>query len=118
MLVFMIKPKDYTDSSFDRGHMIPAADFSHSQEALASTFTMANICPQDPHLNKNYWAKFESWIRFLFYHNKGNETPISNYLIKVEQLEMIAGLKFFPNDLSDVNREFLDSLIPDSRYDN
>ena len=49
---FRVKPADYNNSGFDRGHMTPAADYSLSQQAMDSTFTMANVCPQSPQLNK------------------------------------------------------------------
>lgn len=57
--------RDYADSQFDRGHMVPAADFKGTQKALNSTFTMANICPQYPSVNKGVWHQLESWIRHL-----------------------------------------------------
>jgi DNA/RNA endonuclease G (NUC1) len=59
-----IFPKDYTDSEFDRGHMIPAADFN-SADDINFTFSMVNISPQNSNLNKSFWAKFEAWIRNL-----------------------------------------------------
>ena len=68
---FRVKPTDYLHSGFDRGHMIPAADFSSTQDALQSTFTMANMAPQSPVLNKGCWAKLEAFIRYL--HEKHDE---------------------------------------------
>lgn len=62
---FRVKPNDYLHSGYDRGHMIPAADFHATQEALQSTFTMANMVPQSPLLNKGFWAKLEGLIRYL-----------------------------------------------------
>ena len=50
---------------YDRGHMIPAADFKHDRALLDGTFSMANICPQASKLNKGFWAKFEAWVRVL-----------------------------------------------------
>jgi hypothetical protein len=36
----------------------------HTQ-SMNATFTMANICPQAPLLNKGFWAKLEAWLRFM-----------------------------------------------------
>ena len=62
---FRVKPADYLHSGYDRGHMIPAADFGATQEALQSTFTMANMAPQSPLLNKGFWSKLEGLIRYI-----------------------------------------------------
>lgn len=56
---------DYTHSGYDRGHMCPAADRSRSRELMAETFTMANICPQAPDLNRGAWKKLEDYSRSL-----------------------------------------------------
>ena len=37
---------------------------------MNSTFTMANICPQAPLLNKGFWAKFEAWLRYMHVQNR------------------------------------------------
>ena len=68
---FRVRPNDYLHSGFDRGHMVPAADFSATQEALQSTFTMANMVPQSPLLNKGFWAKLEGLIRYI--HERHDE---------------------------------------------
>lgn len=62
---FRVRVKDYSNSGFDRGHMVPAADCNNSEESMRSTFTMANISPQVPSLNKGLWAKLEAYLRFL-----------------------------------------------------
>jgi endonuclease G len=58
-------PSDYHGHGYDRGHMAPAADHRASQEAMDDTFFMSNICPQNPKLNRYYWAVFEKHIRDL-----------------------------------------------------
>lgn len=37
---------------------------------MNSTFTMANICPQAPLLNKGFWAKLEAWLRYMHVQNR------------------------------------------------
>lgn len=51
---FKIRPKDYTDSKYDRGHMIPAADMSFDDESFNYTFSMLNISPQVSHQAANW----------------------------------------------------------------
>jgi len=54
---------DYTNSGFDRGHMVPAADRSGSISSMKSTFIMTNVCPQVPALNRGPWKKLEDRCR-------------------------------------------------------
>ena len=49
--------------------MAPAADFMQSQQVLDSTFTMANICPQNSILNKGFWAKLEGLLRKMLHQD-------------------------------------------------
>ena len=73
---FRVKPTDYNNSGFDRGHMIPAADFAVTQEALQSTFSMTNIAPQSPQLNKGLWAKLEALVRYLHVKHEAFEEMV------------------------------------------
>ncbi len=59
--------KDYTNSGYDRGHMIPAADQKWHADAMRDCFTMANMTPQAHALNAGAWATLEEkervWAR-------------------------------------------------------
>ena len=78
--------KDYSDSHYDRGHMIPAADFKITQRSLNSTFSMANISPQYSSMNRGIWESLESFIRSLI-------TAIEH---PYEEVEVISGPVFAP----------------------
>ncbi len=54
---------DYTKSGYDRGHLCPAADMSHTQEAMNESFYMSNISPQTPSLNRGAWKNLEEAVR-------------------------------------------------------
>ena len=55
--------KDYTHSGYDRGHLAPDASFDWSQESLDSTYSLANIIPQVPAVNRRMWIKAEKYER-------------------------------------------------------
>ncbi|MFD1733858.1 DNA/RNA non-specific endonuclease [Deinococcus malanensis] len=57
------RPQDYRRSGYDRGHLAPAADFKHSEEAMASSFLLSNVAPQQAQFNRNAWAGLESATR-------------------------------------------------------
>ncbi len=55
--------RDYTSSGYDRGHMSPAAEHKWSDQAMHDSFSMANICPQFPALNRGVWQTLEKLER-------------------------------------------------------
>lgn len=55
--------RDY-DHGWDRGHMTPAGDIA-SRQAKDQTFSMANVVPQAPALNRGIWEGIESALRRL-----------------------------------------------------
>ena len=57
-------PSLYLNSSYDRGHLVPAASAaSASQSAMDETFYLTNISPQHPNCNRGYWRAIEGWLR-------------------------------------------------------
>lgn len=54
---------DYTNTGYDRGHMAPAADMKWSEKAMAESFYMSNICPQNQKLNRDDWSDLEELCR-------------------------------------------------------
>lgn len=61
------KPGDYAKSGYDKGHLAPAADFKHSQTAMAETFQFANAVPQAPQSNRHTWKQLEDSTREIAY---------------------------------------------------
>jgi endonuclease G len=60
---YRAKDSDYRGSGFDRGHLAPDASFDWSQESLEATYSLANIIPQVPEVNRYGWAKLEQYAR-------------------------------------------------------
>jgi|LSQX01.2.fsa_nt_gb endonuclease G len=54
---------DYRGSGYDRGHLIPAADLSWSEEAMSDSFYMSNMSPQEPQFNRGIWSSLEATVR-------------------------------------------------------
>lgn len=56
---------DYKHSGWDRGHMAPAGDMKWSSQAMAESFYLSNICPQNQNLNRGDWKELEELARNL-----------------------------------------------------
>ena len=54
---------DYWYSGYDRGHLAPSADFRWSPRAISESYVYSNMSPQKPELNRETWAKLESFVR-------------------------------------------------------
>lgn len=54
---------DYRKSGYDKGHLCPAADMSHSKQAMEETFYYSNISPQKPEFNRGIWKSLEELVR-------------------------------------------------------
>ena len=62
--------RDYARSGYDRGHMAPSGDMPDA-EAQQESFSLANIVPQAPQLNRGLWEGIESAVRSLAVRGRG-----------------------------------------------
>lgn len=80
---------DYSDSGYDRGHIIPAEDMDFNEEAMHESFFMSNISPQLPSFNRGIWKKLENAVR--------------KNAAKRGDLIIISGSIFKDGELSEIN---------------
>ena len=52
-----LKTSDYTNTNFDRGHLVPNADLGYA------TYVMTNVVPMKPNFNRGVWKQSEEYIR-------------------------------------------------------
>ena len=57
------RPTDYIGSGYDQGHQAPAQDFATSIDRMKESFSMANMAPQKPGLNRAQWLRLEETVR-------------------------------------------------------
>jgi endonuclease G len=60
-----VDPKDYTNSGYDRGHLVPADDLSTDSVSLNESMYMTNIAPQNGSKNRKQWKQLENHGRRL-----------------------------------------------------
>ena len=56
---------DYSQSGYDRGHMVPSEDRQSSSTINRMTFRTSNVAPQLPSLNRGQWKMTENVCRQL-----------------------------------------------------
>jgi endonuclease G len=56
-------PSDYSGTGFDQGHQAPAQDFAWNDDTMDDSFSMLNMAPQKPELNRQGWKRLEETVR-------------------------------------------------------
>ena len=93
-------PADYTNTGYDRGHMVPAADADDPKE-MSDTFLMTNMTPQLPAVNRIAWKQLEEYVRSVpfkwaltgAHYSAGfktigvNKVPVPDFIYKVIYLK-------------------------------
>ena len=69
------KNKDYAKSGFDKGHLVNAEDFAYNSDFQKLTFSLYNVFPQNPNLNRGVWKTWETTIR-----NESKRWPLRIYV--------------------------------------
>lgn len=57
--------KDYTHSGYDRGHLASDASFDYDKKTVRKTYSMINVIPQAPNVNRKTWLKVERYERLI-----------------------------------------------------
>ena len=110
-------PEDYTNTGYDRGHMVPAANADDPNE-MSDTFLMTNMTPQLPSVNRVAWKNLEERVRSTpfkyvvtgaYYSSSPKRigkrgVPVPDFLFKVS---------FFPDGKTAVY--IVDNLVPKSQ---
>jgi len=68
---YRVKHSDYTNSGYDRGHLVRSEERTKTKDDNISTFLLTNVIPQTADLNRGVWLKFENFCKELcIKHNK------------------------------------------------
>lgn len=89
--------RDYSRSGFDRGHMAPSGD-APTGESQRETFTLANMIPQAPKLNRGIWEGYESALRDMV-KRRGELYIITGPLFEGASLSRIGGRTLVPSSV-------------------
>jgi endonuclease G len=61
--------RDYNNSGYTRGHLVPAGDMAFDTLAMRETFLMSNVSPQVKAFNNGIWKELEENTRDWTYTN-------------------------------------------------
>ena len=86
-------PGDYAKSGYDRGHLAPnhAIATRYGEAAQKKTFTMSNVMPQTPALNRGVWRDVEHRIADFWTARYGEIWVVVGCISRKENAETIGG---------------------------
>lgn len=88
---------EYRGSGYDRGHLSPAADMA-TVAAQNESFTLANMVPQMPALNRGPWAHLEGTTRG-FATRYGEVYVVTGAVFSGAKLSKIGGRVLVPSNM-------------------
>jgi endonuclease G, mitochondrial len=87
---------DYARSGYDRGHMAPSGDMPDAS-SQGESFSLANMAPQTPELNRGVWEGIESAVRELTL-GAGDLFVVTGPLFRGQDLQALKGRVLIPSD--------------------
>ena len=88
---------DYVRSGYDRGHLAPSGDMP-DPDSQESSFTLANMIPQDPDNNRNLWSSIETAVRDLTARS-GEVYVVTGPIFAGSQLKSLRGRVLVPTHI-------------------
>lgn len=100
--------KNYKNSGYNRGHLVPAGDMKFSKSAYEDTFFTSNATPQLSSFNNGVWNRLEQKVRY--WANKYNDIYVITGGILETELrsighEEVAVPNYFYKVLLDIDAE-------------
>jgi len=59
---YAIRSSDYSHTGYDKGHLAPNAALDVNKSLQRELFTLANVSPQAPGLNRRAWKQLEKYV--------------------------------------------------------
>ncbi|MBV5328637.1 MAG: DNA/RNA non-specific endonuclease, partial [Chlorobium sp.] len=87
----------YSRSGYDRGHVAPSGDMP-SPESQQECFTLANMVPQEPSVNRGIWEGVESAIRKLV-NTRGELFIVTGPIYSGNDIQRIGGAVMIPTQM-------------------
>jgi endonuclease G len=88
---------DYERSGYDRGHMAPDGDMPDAA-AERESFSLANMVPQAPELNRGLWEGIEEAVRGLAVQD-GEAYVVTGPIFAGEKLQALNGRVLVPTEV-------------------